>query len=196
MLEKKDQKDIVGPYGLSDSISVGEIQHLDLEYMDNSIHHDSEDHEMKRIVDDEKYDYDDEYELVEVLSSPEEQKLFSQRSAGRGALTYTTVLLRDPREFVDKGYMLRAASTHTKVMVVITMYNEQPLELVRTLRGICENIRTMCHWIGDMNLWEQFAIVIVSDGRSKANTDTLNLLADLGLYSERVVENALRDKAK
>ncbi len=57
--------------------------------------------------------------------------------------------------------------------------------------GINENLR---HWVrksGDANIWKKMLVVIVADGRSKADEDTLKYLADLGVYSEDLMYSTL-----
>lgn len=102
---------------------------------------------------------------------------------------YTPVLLRDPRNFTSLGYSLHQKKI--KLFVAITMYNEKPDELILTLRGVCENIRTLMRKTGNMLFWKNVAVCIISDGREKANPDTLQFLESIGLYNQVDVNNSL-----
>ena len=55
-----------------------------------------------------------------------------------------------------------------------------------TLRGIAENVQFMCGTYGE-SVWEDLAVAIVSDGRSKANEKTLDWMTQRGLFDEKLM---------
>jgi hypothetical protein len=96
------------------------------------------------------------------------------------------LLLEKPILFTEDGYRLRCHQNgyKIKIFIVVTMYNEDDKELVRTLRGeiiftlprphtlmsyplgICENLKHLSEKEG-VNVWQKFAVCIVCDGRAK-----------------------------
>lgn len=121
-----------------------------------------------------------------------EYHLTAKKPEKKPKTRYTPIFLRDPRKFVDAGYKIHLQNI--KLFIVITMYNEEPDEMVLTLRGICDNVRIMMKKMAAPELWKQIAVCIVSDGREKANKATLNFLSDIGLYSEKKVQKVLKAK--
>eukprot|EP00475_Leptophrys_vorax_P011595 TRINITY_DN1815_c0_g1_i1.p1 TRINITY_DN1815_c0_g1~~TRINITY_DN1815_c0_g1_i1.p1 ORF type:complete len:855 (+),score=207.54 TRINITY_DN1815_c0_g1_i1:352-2565(+) len=72
------------------------------------------------------------------------------------------------------------------------MYNEDPEEVQLTLRGVCENVSAFVDMTGDSTFWKRIAVCIVSDGRDRANQNTLDFLQEIGLYDEEAVAETLR----
>nr|ADE62520.1 chitin synthase 1 [Saprolegnia monoica] len=98
-----------------------------------------------------------------------------------------------PQAFTETGYRLQCIQSgrRPRLMVVITMYNEDENELRSTLRKVCNNVlylkqQSLPGYEGD-DAWKQVLVVIVSDGRTKANKGTLEWLSNVGLYDEDVM---------
>lgn len=134
-------------------------------------------------------------EMIRVRQARELEYVLSKKRLGddKQTMSYTSVMLRDPRQFVEAGYKLHFNGI--KTFIVVTMYNEAPDELVLTLRGICENIRVMMKKLAAPDLWKEIAVCIVSDGREKANTDTLQFLESIGVYVQARVDKTLHKKS-
>eukprot|EP00475_Leptophrys_vorax_P042468 TRINITY_DN8004_c0_g1_i1.p2 TRINITY_DN8004_c0_g1~~TRINITY_DN8004_c0_g1_i1.p2 ORF type:complete len:629 (-),score=152.11 TRINITY_DN8004_c0_g1_i1:1995-3881(-) len=71
------------------------------------------------------------------------------------------------------------------------MYNEKRDELKRTLTGIAENIRYMCDKLHIADFWKEVIVCIVSDGRTKANNDTIDYLTEIGICSPALIDKGL-----
>ncbi|RHY46495.1 hypothetical protein DYB28_008242 [Aphanomyces astaci] len=107
-------------------------------------------------------------------------------------MVYTPVCC-SAKAFTESGYRLQCIQSgrRPKLMVVITMYNEDASELRSTLRKVCNNVyylkqRSLPGYEGD-DAWKQVLVVVVSDGRTKANKGTLDWLGSVGLYDEDVM---------
>lgn len=106
-------------------------------------------------------------------------------------LRYTAVKCASAGTFVEEGYHMRCVEElgrKPRVMVVLTMYNESPSFLRSTLRKVGNNIQQMQQdeqRLGgfDKDVWSNVCVVIVSDGRLKANKETLEWLESIGMYS-------------
>lgn len=67
------------------------------------------------------------------------------------------------------------------------------------MHGVMKNIRHLTTrdrsrtWGPDS--WKKVVVCIVSDGRSKINPKTLNVLAAMGVYQDGVAKNIVNDKA-
>ena len=67
------------------------------------------------------------------------------------------------------------------------------------MHGVMKNIRHLTTrdrsrtWGPDA--WKKVVVCIVSDGRSKINPKTLNVLAAMGVYQDGVAKNIVNDKA-
>jgi chitin synthase len=106
---------------------------------------------------------------------------------------FYTPVCAPPKAFTEHGYRLQCIQSgrRPRLMVVITMYNEDANELRMTLRKVCNNVlylkqRSLPGYEGD-DAWKQVLVVVVSDGRTKANKGTLEWLATVGLYDEDVM---------
>ena len=66
------------------------------------------------------------------------------------------------------------------------------------MHGVMKNIRHLTTrdrsrtWGPDA--WKKVVVCIVSDGRSKINPKTLNVLAAMGVYQDGVAKNIVNDK--
>lgn len=92
-------------------------------------------------------------------------------------------------------------------MISVTMYNEEPKDLERTLKGvkdflrssnnfliplgICRNIDSFVVNKKSKQAWRQIQVVIVSDGRRQCNTETLDYLEELGVFNYRLMNDVL-----
>ena len=99
---------------------------------------------------------------------------------------------RDAREY--PAYDLRCESSGVKFLIVITMYNEIATELRGTLLAVARNIHEMQRKAQEQsqpdwaNLWRQFAVVVVSDGRTKANPKTLEWAQEHGIFHKDMMD--------
>ncbi|KAF9978360.1 Chitin synthase, class 1 [Actinomortierella ambigua] len=109
----------------------------------------------------------------------------------------------DPNDFAAENYTLRPLfideqPRETELFIVMTMYNEDEVLFTRTMHGVMKNIRHLTTrdrsrtWGPDA--WKKVVVCIVSDGRSKINPKTLNVLAAMGVYQDGVAKNIVNDK--
>jgi chitin synthase len=98
-------------------------------------------------------------------------------------LRYTACMSKKPINFTPDGYRLRCFEKNyrIKMFLVVTMYNEEDTEMERTMRGVNENLQHLVQSEGK-EMWQRYLCCIVSDGRTKANPNTLNYMASLGFY--------------
>ncbi|KAF9928600.1 Chitin synthase, class 1 [Linnemannia zychae] len=110
----------------------------------------------------------------------------------------------DPNDFAAENYTLRPLllddqPRETELFIVMTMYNEDEVLFTRTMHGVMKNIRHLTTrdrsrtWGPDA--WKKVVVCIVSDGRTKINPKTLNVLAAMGVYQDGVAKNIVNDKA-
>jgi chitin synthase len=104
---------------------------------------------------------------------------------------YTPLLSPNPADLVASKEYGMLFPHNPDMMVMITMYNEQREELDRTLKGVAENIEYLGERLGDAEFWKRVVVCIVSDGRTKANSDTLDYLTEQGLFSPTLIEKGL-----
>ncbi|KAJ3208139.1 Chitin synthase, class 2 [Dinochytrium kinnereticum] len=102
-------------------------------------------------------------------------------------LRYTAVTCK-PEQFPN-NYILRAkeAGRRIRIAVVVTMYNEDDVLFSKSFTAIMKNIAYLCTgrcggW--DSDGWKEIVVCIVSDGRSKCNPLTLNVLGLMGCYMD------------
>jgi len=107
-------------------------------------------------------------------------------------LRYTCCVSAKPITFTSDGYRLQCFEKgyRIKCLHVVTMYNEDDKELVRTLRGLCFNLQHLAQVEGP-DVWKKFAVAIVIDGRTKANKETLRYASSAGFFSEELMNDAL-----
>ena len=108
---------------------------------------------------------------------------------------YTSITLDRPRE-LQYHHVLRCEEyypSEVKNLIVVTMYNESYDQLRATLIAICENLRQFEMRYGQ-DVWKQFCVCIVSDGREKANRATLQYAEFIGIYDEQVMHENMKDE--
>uniref|UniRef100_M4BLW5 chitin synthase n=1 Tax=Hyaloperonospora arabidopsidis (strain Emoy2) TaxID=559515 RepID=M4BLW5_HYAAE len=116
-------------------------------------------------------------------------------------LWYTPVFCPHPLDFSNFGYRLRCVETgrRPRLMVCITMYNEEPAQLKATLKKLANNLAYLKEqqqtgqsqrkngltgpFAGD-NVWQNVLVCIVADGREQVNDKMLEYLESIGLYDE------------
>jgi chitin synthase len=89
----------------------------------------------------------------------------------------------DPDDFMRSKYLLRQYlyNRQTELFIVMTMYNEDEVLFVKTMNAVIKNIAHLCGrsrsktWGPDG--WKKVVVCIVSDGRSKINKRTLQVLS-------------------
>lgn len=103
-------------------------------------------------------------------------------------MRYTAVSTKDPFHFTDDGFQLRVDELGKKirVFITITMYNEEGSELKGTLTGIARNLHYMAEQWGEA-AWENVAVAVVSDGRTKASSSCLDFLTGVGAFDEEIM---------
>ncbi|KAI8620198.1 chitin synthase-domain-containing protein [Chytriomyces sp. MP71] len=114
-------------------------------------------------------------------------------------LRYTAVTTT-PDEFCSK-YTLRQTELHRKIRIAIvcTMYAEDDILFTKTMSAVQDNIAFLCS--GDSNgkgwgpnSWKEIVVVIVSDGRSKVNQKTLDVLSVMGCWMDGLPRASVNDK--
>ncbi|OQR80535.1 chitin synthase (Chitin-UDP-GlcNac-transferase), partial [Thraustotheca clavata] len=108
----------------------------------------------------------------------------------RTTMHYTPVTSVNPSEFTLDGYRLQCVRRHRRprMLIVITMYNEDASEIEATLRKVSNNVAYLQRnhlpgYEGD-EAWQNILVCVVSDGRTKANPSTLAKLKEYGVYDE------------
>jgi len=104
---------------------------------------------------------------------------------------YTPVVTEDARDFGSDGYSLRVQlkfSRHIKLLICVTLYNEDQETLGKTLLGICENLETLYRQYGrDGNKhgldWQEVAVCIIQDGIEHVDDSVLAASTVQGFYS-------------
>ncbi|AGO12171.1 AaceriAEL190Wp [[Ashbya] aceris (nom. inval.)] len=103
----------------------------------------------------------------------------------------------EPDMYVQQGYNLRMAEMdrECQVVVCVTMYNEDKYALARTLHSIQRNISHLCRrkksQVWGKNGWKKVQVIIVSDGRNKINSGSLDYLSALGVYQEDMAKSSV-----
>jgi len=106
----------------------------------------------------------------------------------------------DPDEFTRSRYSLRPYlyGRHTELFIVMTMYNEDEILFVKTMNAVIKNIAHLCGrnrskmWGSEG--WKKVVVCIVSDGRSKVNKRTLQVLTLMGCFQEGVMKDSVGGK--
>lgn len=103
-------------------------------------------------------------------------------------MRYTAVTTKDPYHFTNEGFQLRVDELGHKIrtFITVTMYNEEGSELKGTLTGIARNLQHMCDLWGE-KAWENVAVAVVSDGRTKASSSCLDFLSGIGAFDEEIM---------
>ncbi|KAI8909524.1 chitin synthase-domain-containing protein [Gorgonomyces haynaldii] len=101
-------------------------------------------------------------------------------------MSYTAVTT-EPDAFTER-YTLRQKSLNrkTKIALVVTMYNEDDHLFVKSLLAVQKNIAYLCSeecpYSWGPNGWQNFVVVIVSDGAAKINPRVKTVLGVMGLW--------------
>ncbi|EPQ29010.1 uncharacterized protein PFL1_03300 [Pseudozyma flocculosa PF-1] len=106
----------------------------------------------------------------------------------------------DPDDFVAQRYTLRPwlYGRKCELAVVMTSYNEDDVLFARTMGGVIKNIAHLCQrnkskvWGADA--WKKVVVVIVADGRKKANDRMLKALGLMGCFNEAVMKDHVLKK--
>ncbi|KAI9842796.1 MAG: Chitin synthase, class 2 [Sclerophora amabilis] len=116
-------------------------------------------------------------------------------------MRYTAVTC-DPDDFVSRGYKLRqnigSTTRETELFVCVTMYNEDEIDFTRTMHAVMRNISHFCSrsksrtWGKDG--WQKIVVCIVSDGRRKVHSRTLDALAAMGVYQDGIAKNLVNQR--
>ncbi|KAH7266285.1 chitin synthase-domain-containing protein [Fusarium solani] len=109
----------------------------------------------------------------------------------------------DPNDFTLKnGYDLRPRmyNRHTELLIAITYYNEDKVLLARTLHHTMQNIRDIVNlkkstfWNKGGPAWQKIVVCLVFDGIEKADKNTLDVLATVGIYQDGVIKKDVDGK--
>ncbi|RDB28666.1 Chitin synthase 2 [Hypsizygus marmoreus] len=106
----------------------------------------------------------------------------------------------DPDDFMSSRYSLRPylLGRHTELFIVMTMYNEDEVLFVRTMNAVIKNVAHLCSrnkskmWGPEG--WKKVVVCVVSDGRSKVNKRTLQVLSLMGCYQEGIAKDSVAGK--
>lgn len=106
----------------------------------------------------------------------------------------------DPDRFIEEKYTLRPwlYGRETEMAIVLTCYNEDDVLFARTMGGVIKNIAHLCSrtrsktWGPDA--WKKVVVIIVADGRKKANERMLKALGLMGCYNEGVMKDHVLKK--
>lgn len=116
-------------------------------------------------------------------------------------MRYTAVTC-DPDDFTLRGYKLRqnigSTARDTELFICITMYNEDEIDFTRTMHGVMRNISHFCSRLKSRTWgkdgWQKIVVCIVSDGRRKVHSRTLDALAAMGIYQDGIAKNLVNQK--
>lgn len=106
----------------------------------------------------------------------------------------------DPDDFMASRYSLRPYlyGRHTELFIVMTMYNEDEVLFVKTMNAVIKNIAHLCgrnrSKMWGPEGWKKVVVCIVSDGRSKVNKRTLQVLSLMGVYQEGIAKDTVNGK--
>ncbi|KDD74358.1 chitin synthase, partial [Helicosporidium sp. ATCC 50920] len=107
---------------------------------------------------------------------------------------YTPVTTEDARDFGADGYSLRMQhryGRHIKLLICVTLYNEDVDTLKKTLNGVCENLEVLYRQYSRDGSrhgldWTEVAVAVVQDGNDHAEKGVLAQSAVAGYYSENL----------
>lgn len=104
-------------------------------------------------------------------------------------LRYTAVECPQAIEFDKWGYSIRCGENGRKLkcFIVVTMYAEDDQEVDGTTRGVAENIKNFPEYKDIAVSWQEVAVCIINDGRTKANKKTLEYAAACGYYDSELM---------
>ncbi|KAG6851356.1 hypothetical protein H0H93_005754 [Arthromyces matolae] len=106
----------------------------------------------------------------------------------------------DPDDFMSSRYTLRPylMGRQTELFIVMTMYNEDEVLFVKTMNAVIKNVAHLCSrnksktWGPEG--WKKVVVCVVSDGRSKVNKRTLQVLSLMGCYQEGIAKDSVMGK--
>lgn len=107
---------------------------------------------------------------------------------------YTPVTTEDARDFGSDGYSLRMQhrfGRHIRLLICVTLYNEDADTLNKTLSGVCENLEVLYRqYSRDGNRhgldWTEVAVAIIQDGNDVADASVLASATVTGFYSDNL----------
>lgn len=122
-----------------------------------------------------------------------------QDSEEMSKMRYTAATC-DPDDFMACRYSLRPYlwGRHTELFIVMTMYNEDEILFCKTMNAVIKNVAHLCSrsrskmWGPEG--WKKVVVCVVSDGRSKVNKRTLQVLSLMGCYQEGVMKDEVGGK--
>ncbi|KAH7886159.1 glycosyltransferase family 2 protein [Phlebopus sp. FC_14] len=103
----------------------------------------------------------------------------------------------DPDDFMRRKYSLRPYlyGRHTELFIVMTMYNEDEVLFVKTMNAVIKNVAHLCSRTRSKTWgpegWKKVVVCVVSDGRSKVNKRTLQVLTLMGCYQEGIAKDSV-----
>ncbi|KZP25362.1 glycosyltransferase family 2 protein [Athelia psychrophila] len=106
----------------------------------------------------------------------------------------------DPDQFMRAKYTLRPYlyGRHTELFIVLTMYNEDEILFCKTMNAVIKNIAHLCGRSKSKTWgpegWKKVVVCVVSDGRSKVNKRTLQVLNLMGCFQEGVMKDSVGGK--
>ncbi|CAG8738522.1 41350_t:CDS:2 [Gigaspora margarita] len=129
-------------------------------------------------------------------------KNFSNISSNEFTNMRYTACTYKPDNFKKENFTLRQIeyepSRETELFILVTMNDENEIQLSRTLNGIIENIAYLCSLedseIWDENGWKKVVVCIISNGRNNTNERALAYLAALGAYQNNIAKSRLDNK--
>ncbi|GMM33037.1 hypothetical protein DASC09_003620 [Saccharomycopsis crataegensis] len=108
----------------------------------------------------------------------------------------------DPNQFRVSKFNLRQnfykIPRQTEILICITLYDEEPFLVARTLKGVIQNIIHLTKlkhsevW-GDES-WKKIVVCFVADGRNKVNPKTLALFSSIGVYQDGFARGQIGEK--
>lgn len=109
---------------------------------------------------------------------------------------YTPVVTEDARDFGIDGYTLRLQREDRRIrlLICVTLYNEDQDTLRKTLLGICDNLEVLYEKFtladGRKGLdWQEVAVVIIQDGLQMADQSVIAAATVQGFFSPVVLQN-------
>ncbi|CAL1694392.1 unnamed protein product [Somion occarium] len=114
-------------------------------------------------------------------------------------LRYTAATC-DPDDFMRSKYTLRPYlyGRQTELFIVMTMYNEDEVLFTRTMNAVLKNVAHLCGRTRSKTWgpegWKKVVVCVVSDGRSKINKRTLQVLTLMGCYQDGVAKDSIAGK--
>ena len=109
---------------------------------------------------------------------------------------YTPVVTEDPRDFGIDGYTLRLQREDRRIrlLICVTLYNEDQDTLRKTMLGICDNLEVLYEKFtladGRKGLdWQEVAVVIIQDGVRMADPSVMAAATVQGFFSPVVLQD-------